>query len=132
VTLLSSWQHAVFKDSTPVTFDSTVHGVYTDIKMTKIYKAKAKFKTKYLFILRANIQNVVLQFECINELGASCCQMRFPSTNISNSPTKFFDSVACASKNCVFEAWINKYFIIARSGDLAGNSTSRVFKNSFK
>jgi hypothetical protein len=78
VTLLSSWQHAVFKDSTPVTFDSTVHGVYTDIKMTKIYKAKAKFKTKYLFILRANVQNVVLQFECTKELGASCCQMRFP------------------------------------------------------
>jgi hypothetical protein len=79
VTLLSSWQHAVFKDSTPVIFDSTVHGVYSDIKMTKIYKAKAKFKTKYLLgILRANIQNVVLQFECINELGASCCQMRFP------------------------------------------------------
>jgi hypothetical protein len=31
----------------------------------------------------------------------------YVSTNISNSPTKFFDSVACASKNCVFEAWIS-------------------------
>jgi hypothetical protein len=49
VTLLSSWQHAVFKDSTAVIFDSTVHGVYSDIKMTKIYKGKAKLKTKYLF-----------------------------------------------------------------------------------
>jgi hypothetical protein len=47
-----------------------------------MYKGNnARFKKK-IFILRANVQNVVRQFE----FGGSCCQMRFPIVILVDQP----------------------------------------------
>jgi hypothetical protein len=86
-----------------VTFDSTVR-VYL-----KINKGNAKFKTKYLFLeqmckmVSFSLNAALHIVKCVFQLFED-----YLSTNISNTLTKFFDSVTCASKNCVFEVWVNK------------------------